>query len=98
VVFNPTGNRAYVTNQTDQTVSVVNVKSSHEIGTIPLGHSAFNLLVFSRWNPALRHRRRGDGIRHQHVDIGDGGFIFGGAGSERAGLQSGWQPALRKLA
>ena len=45
VVFNPSGNRAYVTNQTSQTVSVVNVSTNREIGSIPLGHDAFNLLV-----------------------------------------------------
>ena len=45
VVFNPSGTRAYVTNQSSNSVSVVNTTTHTEVIAIPLGNSAFNLIV-----------------------------------------------------
>jgi YVTN family beta-propeller protein len=45
VVFNPLGTRAYVTNQSSNSVSVVDVATAHELAQIPLDNNAFNLIV-----------------------------------------------------
>jgi YVTN family beta-propeller protein len=45
VVFNPAGDRAYVTNQAGQSMSVINVANGSAIATVPLGHDGFNLIT-----------------------------------------------------
>jgi YVTN family beta-propeller protein len=45
VVFNPAGDRAYVTNQSGQSMSVINVATGTAIATVPLGHDGFNLIT-----------------------------------------------------
>lgn len=50
VAINPKRDRAYVTNQSSQTVSVVNTATNITIGTIPVGNDAFNLIVSADGN------------------------------------------------
>jgi YVTN family beta-propeller protein len=45
VAFDPTGTRAYVTNQGSQNVGVVNVATNAQIDVIPVGASPFQVLV-----------------------------------------------------
>ncbi len=45
VVFNPAGNRAYATNQTGQSMSVINVATGTTITTVPLTADGFNLIT-----------------------------------------------------
>lgn len=45
IAFNTTGSRAYVTNQSSSTVSVVNVATNSESETIPVGNRPFELIV-----------------------------------------------------
>ncbi|HEV8123341.1 MAG TPA: YncE family protein [Gemmatimonadales bacterium] len=45
VAFNPAGTRGYVTNQTGQSLSIIDVASSTEIVRLPLQADGFNLIV-----------------------------------------------------
>lgn len=45
IAFNSTGTRAYVTNQANGTVSVINVAANAQIDTIPVGSSPFEVIV-----------------------------------------------------
>jgi YVTN family beta-propeller protein len=45
VVFSPAGNRAYATNQTGQSMSVIDVSSGTTITTVPLTADGFNLIA-----------------------------------------------------
>lgn len=45
VAFNPAGSRGYVTNQTGQSLSVINVATGVEITKVPLSSDGFNLIV-----------------------------------------------------
>jgi YVTN family beta-propeller protein len=45
VAINPAGTRAFVTNQSSQSVSVVDMVNHTEIAAIPVGNDAFNLIV-----------------------------------------------------
>jgi YVTN family beta-propeller protein len=45
VAFNPAGTRGYVTNQTGQSLSIINVATSTEIKRLPLPADGFNLIV-----------------------------------------------------
>ena len=45
VVFNPAGDRAYVTNQAGQSMSVIDVSAGTVIATVPLGNDGFNLIT-----------------------------------------------------
>jgi YVTN family beta-propeller protein len=45
VVFNPAGTRAYVTNQTSGTLSVINTSNHSEITEVTLSNGGFNLIV-----------------------------------------------------
>ena len=45
VVFNPAGSRAYVTNQTGQSMSVIDVPGNTVLTTVPLTADGFNLIT-----------------------------------------------------
>lgn len=45
VVFNPAGTRAYATNQTGQSMSVIDVATGTAITTVPLSADGFNLIT-----------------------------------------------------
>lgn len=45
VVFNPAGNRAYATNQSGQSMSVIDVATGTTITTVPLTADGFNLIT-----------------------------------------------------
>lgn len=45
VVFNPSGTRAYVTNQTGQSMSVIDVATNTVLTTVPLPADGFNLIT-----------------------------------------------------
>jgi YVTN family beta-propeller protein len=45
VAFNPAGTRAYVTNQTGQSLSIIDVAADSEIARLPLPADGFNLIV-----------------------------------------------------
>ena len=61
------GGKAYVTNATVRTVSVVDLADNSVLATVPVGASPTAVAVKHRRHPRLRHqqhRRHGDG--HQH--------------------------------